>query len=444
MSFEDSPATSGSRYLGQGFRQEPDFRDRASGFGGGSSPSATSTTTTGIGVAVTDAETTVARRSPVTNLDYVFDDPADGEPGRDRMLVHLIWELVLLLALAGAGYLVYRQDSTLFSGAGLRTLLLFVSVSGLLAVAVGLTLRAGAPNLAVGACAVAGGLYYLHHPSVGVVPAILAVIGLAAAVGAVSGLVTVALHVPSWAVSIAVALGLLAWVDQLGPVAVSGRYDPTPHAYYWFGGFCAASVIAALVGLVPSVRRAFGRFRPVSDPAQRRGAVAGVIVVGVTMVSTMLAAVAGVLLVSLAPGRAATTDTLTLTALALGTALVGGTSAFGRRDGIFGTVLAVGLIAMVGQYLSGPNRSLSDAGLAAVLIGVGLVVTRLVERFGRPALGVDSTDDEDWVPAGHAASAITRSTWQPSTPAAPSSTSTTTTTAGLWASDDAWGSTEQR
>ena len=34
---------------------------------------------------VTDGESTLTHRS--RNLDYVFDDPAHGEPGRDRMLV---------------------------------------------------------------------------------------------------------------------------------------------------------------------------------------------------------------------------------------------------------------------------------------------------------------------------------------------------------------------
>ena len=45
----------------------------------------------------------VAATAPVPNLHYVFDDPNDGEPGRDRVLVHGVWELVLALAIAGVG-----------------------------------------------------------------------------------------------------------------------------------------------------------------------------------------------------------------------------------------------------------------------------------------------------------------------------------------------------
>ena len=58
-----------------------------------------------------------ADRVPPPNLDYVFDDPADGEPGRDRMLVHGLWELVLALALAGVGYLLYRARASAPSAA---------------------------------------------------------------------------------------------------------------------------------------------------------------------------------------------------------------------------------------------------------------------------------------------------------------------------------------
>ena len=40
------------------------------------------------------------------SLDDVFDDPAHGEPGRDRMAVHIVWEIVLLLGVAAIGYLL--------------------------------------------------------------------------------------------------------------------------------------------------------------------------------------------------------------------------------------------------------------------------------------------------------------------------------------------------
>jgi ribose/xylose/arabinose/galactoside ABC-type transport system permease subunit len=446
MSVEEGSFAASSRYLGEGFRQEPDFRDGPTDTV--SSLTAATSTSTGIGVAVTDPELAGAAgsRPAATNLDYVFDDPAHGEPGRDRILVHLLWELVLLLAAAGVGYLLYRHRAGAFSGDDLRTLLLNAASLGMLAAAAGLTLRAGAPNLALGAVAVASGLYYIHSPGSGVLPALLVVIGIAAAIGAVQGLVIVGLHVPSWAVSLAVGLGVFAWVEHLETIPFAARFNPVPQAYYWVGGVFGVSLIASLIGLLPVVRRTFGRFRPVVDPAQRRGLVAAVIVVAATVASTVLAGVAGVLALSVSH-QAVASDGLSLTALAFGAALLGGASAFGRRGGLFGTVFAVALVIVTRQYLTETNRFWGEAALAAAMIGVGLVVTRLVERFGRPEQQVDIGEEEDWVPAGHAAgagrtSSVTTTTTWPLT--SPTTTSATTASGGLWASDEAWGSSDSR
>jgi ribose/xylose/arabinose/galactoside ABC-type transport system permease subunit len=393
-------------------------------------------------VADTEPTVPVGKQVPATNLDYVFDDPADGEPGRDRMLVHGLWELVLVLAVAGIGYLLYRERSAAFSGDGLRTLLLTASALGLVAAAASVALRAGVPNLAVGAVAVAGGLYYGHNSGSGIGQVLLVVVGLAAAVGAVQGLIVVGLHVPSWAVSIGVGLGVLVWAQRQTPLTDVTGYDPLPHAYYWFGGFCVVSIVASVLGLIPSPRRAFGRFRPVADPAQRRGVVAAVIAVAATVASAVLAGLGGVLGVTLTH-QVAASDGLDLTALAVGAALLGGTSAFGRRGGVFGTVFAVGLLTIADQYLTVTNRAWSTAALGAVALGVGLAVTRLVERFGRPDQGGSHTDEEEWAPTGHSAASAGRS-WQPAATTTTSGAIPAVTAGGLWASDEAWGSVEQR
>ena len=166
------------------------------------------------------------------------------------------------------------------------------------------------------------------------------------------------------------------------------------------------SVVGGLVGLLPSVRRAVGRFRPVADPAHRRGMVAAAIIASARPSrSTVLAGARRACSASSSASRAGPSDGLELTALALGAALLGGTSAFGRRGGIFGTVFAVGA-ADRRHGLRGRDRPDLAGGrrFAAVAIGVGLVVTRLVERFGRPVVGEPTAEDEDWAPQVHAAS----------------------------------------
>jgi ribose/xylose/arabinose/galactoside ABC-type transport system permease subunit len=431
MALDDRPQPSGlgSRYLGEGFRNEPDFRE-----GTTATVDAVATPTS-----LTEGEQTVTIAGRGPNLSYVFDDPAEGEPGRDRMLVHGLWELLLALGLAAGGYLLYHEQPDAFSGNGLRQLLLGVTVLGLLGAASAVALRAAAPNLAVGAVAVAAALFFGHNSDGGLSVALLTVIGLCAVIGLVQGLVTVGLQVPGWAASAGVALVLLAWSERRGQVSLVDVYDPAVHTFIWLGGFIGVSVLAGIAGLIPAVRRAVGRFRPVADPARRRGLVAALITLAAIIVSSVLAGLAGVLAVAGTSGANTGEPVLTafaLTALALGAALLGGTSAFGRRGGIFGTVLAAGLVAVAAEYSEATERTWSPFLVAAVAIGLGLAVTRLVERYGRPAPGSDENDDEDWVPKAHTSTA---SGWP-----ATSKASTATTSLGLWASDDAWGTGDGR
>ncbi len=433
MVFEDSSqaGTSGSRYLGEGFRQEPDFRDITA-----------PTVPVVAGQVVALPETTVAlgKRGTPPNLEYVFDDPEDGEPGRDRMLVHGLWELLLAVALAGLGYLLYRSDSSAFSAGGMRTLLMSITVLGLAGTAAALSLRVAAPNLAVGAVSVAAALYFGQHAGAGFVQPLLIVVAIGAGIGAVQGLVIVGLHVPGWAVSLGIALALVAWIGSQAPLTTTGGYDPALDAYWWFAGFAALSVVAALVGLVPQARRAVGRFRPVADPARRRRALAAVITLAGTVGSSMLAAVAGVLSLTLV-GAARPSDGVEVTALAVGVALLGGTSAFGRRGGIFGTVLAAAVVGVGLAYAANTQPRWSVAAFAAVAIGLGLAVTRLVERFGRPAPAPLEETDDEWAPRVHSSTPTALPNgWATGTTSRPT---TQTTVGGIWASDESWGTTER-
>jgi ribose/xylose/arabinose/galactoside ABC-type transport system permease subunit len=303
-------------------------------------------------------------------------------------------------------------------------------VLGLVASASALALRAGVPNLAVGGVAVAGALYFAHHADGSWTPAVAAV-GICAVIGLVQGLVVAGLHVPAWAASLAVALALLVWSGRQAPVVVVGGYEPTSHAYLWFAGFCVLSLGASLLGLMPTIRRGFGQFRPVIDPARRRGTTAALIVIGATVGSSVLAGLSSVFTV-LISNEVAPTNGMELTGLALGAALLGGTSAFGRRAGIFGTVFAVSLISVVLAFAEATDRAWLVSGLAVFAIAIGLGITRLVERFGRPMLPPPSTDDDDaWSPRVHSIAPSGR-TWQQPAP---------TPTGGLWSADDVWGTT---
>lgn len=337
------------------------------------------------------------RRVSPAALDDVFDDPAHGEPGRDRMVVHLIWELLLLAAVAGLAFLLQREDPDIIRGDQLNLLLVAATALGLLAVGAGLTLRAGAPNLALGPVAVACALHFAENGENGVLAAMLPAAIIVVGLGLLLAFLVVGLHVPSWAASLAVALAAVVYIQlRTAPVEVQGEFDPTRHALYLFGGFAALAVLGGLLGAVKTVRRSIGRFRPVGDPAWRRGGLASTVTAGCLVVSMVLAAAAGVLLAAGGSGPVVPTTGLEWTGLALGAAMLGGTSAFGRRGGVTGTLFAVVLIILFLRYDDERGLDIALAAVAAGTLAIGLLVTRLVESYGRPRSASES--DGDWEP----------------------------------------------
>lgn len=396
----------------------------------------------------TDATETGGRhsvgRTVVTNLDDVFDDPEHGAIGRDRLGVHFAWEGVLLLGVVVLGYLLYSSHRASVTGTGLKELLVFTAALGMLALAASASLRTGAPNLAIGSVAVASSLYYAQHGSQGIVATSTVPVLLAAAVGAGIAVLVVGFHVPGWAGSLVAALVTIAWIQNKfpGPVAVRGEFDPNSKAYYLIGGFAVVSLVAGLLGAIKSIRRGVGRFRPVSDPALRRGGLAGTVTALAIISSTVLAAVAGIILAAAAgvSGDQVSPGTgLDWTALAMGAALVGGVSAFGRRGGVFGTILGTGLVALLMTYGDKANWRISIWLLAAGALGTGLIVTRLVETFGRPLSLEGGADDWSDVGVGGTSTwSTTTDTWS-GLSATPTSPATTTTTTSQWGSDtDRW------
>ncbi|MFI7523064.1 ABC transporter permease [Micromonospora globbae] len=322
---------------------------------------------------------------PAAVLENVFDDPNHGEPGRDRVGVHIGWEVVLLVGLAVLGWLLWRDAPDVLRGAGLRSLLVDVVALGLLVLAAGLSLRTAAVNLAIGPVAVAAALHFAEQGDRGVVAAVAPAALVAAVAGLLLALAVVVLHVPGWAASLAGAAGVVVYIERRAePVLVQGEYDPRRHAYYLCAGFAAVAVLGGLFGAIRAVRRLVGRFRPVADPARRRGAVAAVVTSAALVGSTVLAMLAGVLIAANNTGPVAPTAGLDWTVLAVGVALLAGTSAYGRRGGIFGTLFAVGLTSAFLAYAQARDWTVSRWAVGAVALGVGLVVTRLVERFGRP------------------------------------------------------------
>ncbi|MEU4679783.1 ABC transporter permease [Micromonospora sp. NPDC023737] len=356
-----------------------------------------------------DASVEPSSGVPAAVLDNVFDDPFHGEPGRDRVGVHVGWEIVLLIALAACAWLLWREDPAVLRGAALKSLLVDVAALGLLVLAAGLSLRTAAVNLAIGPVAVAAGLHFAEQSDRGLVAAVAPAAVVAAVGGLLIALAVVVLHVPGWAASLAAAAGVIVYIERRStPVFVQGEYDPRRHAYYFVAGFAAVAILGGFFGAIRAVRRLVGRFRPVADPARRRGVAAAFVTASALIGSTLLAMLAGVLVVANDAAPVVPATGLDWTVLAVGVALLAGTSAYGRRGGIFGTVLAVGLVSAFLAYAETHGWTVSRWAAGGVALGVGLLVTRLIERYGRPGSatvetpepGGDGTISSGWTVPG--------------------------------------------
>jgi ribose/xylose/arabinose/galactoside ABC-type transport system permease subunit len=364
----------------------------------------------------TDAD----RRNAATMLSQGTDDQMTSarDSGRDRLGIHFGWEAMLVLAVAAIGYLMYRLDPGSLKRPALDTLLINGTAIGLLALGAGLSLRAGVVNLAVGPIAVASALHFAENSDRGVVQAALPAVGVAAVGGLLVAVLVLAFHVPGWAASLAGAMGVIVFIElRTGPVEVQGTYDPSQQAYVLFGGFALLAVLGGGLGTVAPLRRLLGRMRPVEDPALRTGGATALPVIGALVVSSVLAVGAGVLMAANSTVAIKPSTGLQWTGLGVGLALVAGTSAYGRRGGVFGTLLAVTFMALFLDYADRRDFGIALFATAACTVAVGLVVTRLIETYGRPTqqpgVGEDwqgAANGENWQPD-------MPETWSPSVPA---------------------------
>jgi hypothetical protein len=343
---------------------------------------------------------------PVEGAAHRWDDGT-----RDRLGVHIGWEIVLLLAVAAIGYLLYRLDPASLRRPALDTLLVSAAAIGLLTIGAGLTLRAGVPNLAIGPIALAAGLQYAENGDLGLVKSAVPALAIAAVGGLVVAVLILALHVPGWAASLAAALGVIVYIQlRTAPVSVQGDYDPTDHAIYLFGGFALLAVLGGLLGTISPVRRWLGRMRPLGDPSARRGGGAVLPVLGSLVLSSVFAVVAGVLMAAQSAKPIVPGTGLEWTGIAVGTALVAGTSAYGRRGGVFGTLLAVAAMALFLDYADRRDFGIALFAVAACTVGGGLIITRLVETYGKPI--PPPGYEQEWT----AAATTGTTSWQPDRP----------------------------
>lgn len=331
---------------------------------------------------------------------------------RDRLWPHVVWEIVLAAGVVAAVFAVRHEDSGALTGAGLDDLLLLVAAGILLGSAFALSLRAAVPNLAVGAVAVIAGVltawlqaehgYHLRT-------AALITLGGAVALGLVMAFVAVGFRLPAWAVGLGAALGLWAGAQSLSagrPLTLEGVPNLRDWAWPLAIGAAALSVIGGVLGLLPRARLTLGQYRPSADAAVGRGSRAGLTATAALIGSMVLAAGAG-LIIAMRVRTAAPDDGFTLLGVAAAAAFLGGTSAYGRRGGVFGTALAAGFLQLAALWLRLVD---AEAWTRPALLGgaivLGLMVGRVVEAAGTIEPPPDGAEDDSgpetqlWDPYG--------------------------------------------
>ena len=307
---------------------------------------------------------------------------------RDRLWPHLVWEIVLAAGVVVAVLAVRHEDRQALSGASLDNLLVLVSAGILLGSAFALSLRAAVPNLAVGAVAVVSGvltawLQAEHGYELRI--AALITLGGAVALGLVTALVVVGFRLPAWAVGLGAAFGLLAAAQSMS----GGRtltLDGVPNLRDWAWplaiGAAALSVLGGVLGLLPRARLTLGQYRPAGDAAAARGSRAGLTATAALVGSMLLAAGAGLIL-AMRVRAAVPDDGFALLGTAAAAAFLGGTSAYGRRGGVFGTVLAAGFLQLAALWLGLVEaQPWTRPALLGGAIVLGLLVGRVVEAAG--------------------------------------------------------------
>jgi hypothetical protein len=214
----------------------------------------------------------------------------------------------------------------------------------------------------------------------------------------------------AWALSLGAALGLWAAIQSLAagrPLLLGGGPDLRDWAWPLAIGAAVLSVLGGILGLLPRARLTLGQYRPSGDAAAARGSRAGLTAAAALVGSMVLAAGAGLILALQV--RAVVPDNgYILLAQAAAVAFLGGTSAYGRRGGVFGTVLAACFLQLAVLWLGLVEaQPWTRAALLGGAIVLGLLVGRVIEAAGtvQPPEPPDAADDagpdtELWDPYG--------------------------------------------
>lgn len=307
------------------------------------------------------------------------------ETPTDRLAVHAVWEVGLLLLGGGVLFALTQSSGGPFAESSWSGYMAALAPLVLLASAVSISLRVGAINLAVGPIALLAAWIFVDASGSGSAMALGMGLGAAVFVGIVLATLCAWLRVPGWAASGAVGGAVGLWAGSAGePGQFMLAELPSTGVLAALAAAAGISVFLGLVGAFGGVRE---RLAPIRDtPVGERHGRGALVFFGI-LLSVSMAGAAGVLVAWTAvpeQGAAALPDPILLSVLALGAALLGGTSLLGRRGGVAGTVFAAALLLALTWLSEARGWSFDPGWIALSAIVVGFLVTRLVEAMNTP------------------------------------------------------------
>ena len=309
----------------------------------------------------------------------------DGDTPSDRMAVHVVWEISLLLLAGGVLFALTRSTAGPFADGSWSGLFAALAPIVMLASAMSVSLRVGAVNLAVGPVALLAAWMFVDASGSGSAVALGMGLGAAAFIGIVLATLTAWLRAPGWAASGAVGGAIGLWAGGAGdPSAFMLSALPNTGVLAALAGAAGLSLFLGLVGAFAGVR---SRLAPIREtPVGERHGRGGLVFLGVLLSSTLAGAAGVVAAWTSVPevGAAGLPDPILLTVVALGAALLGGTSLVGRRGGVCGTVFAATLVLALMWLAEARGWSFDPSWIALSAILSGFLVTRLVEAMNTP------------------------------------------------------------
>ncbi|AJD43411.1 ribose ABC transporter permease protein (plasmid) [Rhizobium gallicum bv. gallicum R602sp] len=258
-------------------------------------------------------------------------------------------------------FAVLLQDRGFLSSNNLLNILRQTAIVAIVSMAMSFVLSAGEIDLSVGAIAglssVVAGLVLSQY---GLFPGILAGLGLGLLVGAINGGLTAYLNIPSFLVTLGmmgIARGVGMWVSGTSPVPIindtfififgSGNIGPVPVLVVW----------VAILGIIAHIalrKTPFGRkvmsAGGNSIAARYSGVDVRKIKFQVLLLTGMAAAIAGMLYAGrLQSGRFQLGEGDELSVIAA--VVLGGTSLFGGRGTVIGSIVGALLIGVINNGL---------------------------------------------------------------------------------------------